>query len=61
MLRKLSCNNSSCCDWYRFRKFVSESSEWFYFFRQNLYMLGVLPAQGKTCFAASLVYGVTPA
>ena len=44
---KLSCNNSSCCDCCRFRKFVSESSEWFYFFRQNLYMLRVLLAQGK--------------
>ena len=47
MLRKLSCNNSSCCDCCRFWKFVSESSEWFYFFRQNLYMLRVLLAQGK--------------
>ena len=56
MLRKLSCNNSSCCDCCRFRKFVSESSEWFYFFRQNLYMLRVLPAQANLFCSKSRVW-----
>ena len=40
----LSCNKSGCC---RVRKVVAESREWFYFLQQNLYMLRVLPAQGK--------------
>ena len=37
-------SKSGCC---RLRKVVAESREWFYFFRQNIYMLRVLPTQEK--------------
>ena len=37
-------SKSGCC---RLRKVVAESREWFYFFRQSIYMLRVLPTQDK--------------
>ena len=40
----LSCNKSGCC-W--LQNIVTESREKFYFWQQNLYMLCILPAQGK--------------
>ena len=47
----LSCSKSLCC---RLRKVVAESREWFYFLKENLYMLR---SPRQTCFAAS---DVTP-
>ena len=47
----LSCSKSLCC---RLRKVVAESREWFYFLKENLYMLR---SPRQTCFVAS---DVTP-
>ena len=38
---------------------ILQKIEQFYFLQQNLYMLRVLPAQGK--FVETLMYGMTPA